>query len=167
MDEITEFIAVLDAECDLLKAEEQMLVSVAQPWRYHSDPLDDEPEHDLFWCVLEAGKWTVEAETCAGEGDETGAWRALAKAQQALLKSLSTKGRRIAKKAGNAKGGKRRNEGVRYKIFCIADDLLASDQKWRGLAARVAVELSKLDENKSETVIRKILKEQKHLLVNR
>ena len=125
MDEITEFIAVLDAECDVLKTKGQMLVSVSNPWRYYSPPLDDEREYEHLRSVLEAGRLTVEAESCAKAGDEAGAWCALAKAQQALLKSLSAKGRRIAKNSGHAKGGKSRNDKLRYQVFCIADDLLA------------------------------------------
>lgn len=159
MDEISEFISVLNAECEVLKKKGIVPVSVSEPWRYYSPPLDDEHEYEHLRAVLEAGKLAVEAETCTKTGDDAGAWCALAKAQQALLKALSARGRRIAKKIGQAKGGQGRDENLRHTVLCIADHLLESGQKERGLAAQVAIELSKEGLEMREDNIRKILKE--------
>lgn len=84
MDELDAFISVLNVECEVLKKSGVMLKSVDEPWRYYSVPLDD----------------------------ELGTWCALAKAQQALLMSLSAECKAKAKKLGQSKGGQSKNEGL-------------------------------------------------------
>lgn len=177
MDELGEFISILDAECDVLKKSGLMLNSKEQPWRYYSCPLDDEHEYELLRSVIEAGKYTVGAEKLVKAGDEPAAWRTLAKAQAALLKSLSSHGRAKAKTLGQAKGGQSRTkeqDDALYEIFCIADDLLRTDEflkrndPFSGLAPKVADELAKRHEDPiSENQVRKILNKLKHTLVNR
>lgn len=160
MDELSEFISVLNAECDVLKKSGFMPTSIDEPWRYYSAPLDDEHSHELLRAVIEAGRFTVEAETFVLTGDEAGAWRSLAKAQGALLKSLSSHGKAMAKKIGNSTGGKSKFDNVHYMVFCIADDLLAAGHKERGLARKVADELNKRGYPKNENQVKKILNEQ-------
>ena len=165
MDELNEFIMVLNAECDVLRKAGVMPESVEEPWRYYSAPLDDEHAHQLLRSVLEAGRFTVEAEGFLQRGDDF--WCSLAKAQGALLKSLSSHGKSISKVKGNSIGGRCKFDDVHYKIFCIADDFLAAGHPERGLAGKIAVELSKNGDDKTENQIREILKEQKHMLVTR
>ena len=160
MDEIREFIAVLDAECDVLKKAGIMLPSEAHPWRFYSCPLDGEHEYEHHRSVFEAGKLALEAESCAKAGDDAGAWWALAKAQQALLRSLSAEGKTKARKLGNAKGGQSKDEKLDFQVFCIADDLRAAGYSERGLARKIVDKIGGRDP-KSEKLIRKILGEQK------
>lgn len=168
MDELDEFISVLNAECDVLKKAGVVSGLVAEPWRYYSAPLDDEHEYQLLRAVLEAGRFAVEAEGLVHLGDEVGAWYSLVKAQGALLKSLSSHGKKIAKKLGNSTGGQSKFDDVYYKIFCIADDLIAEGHDERGLAGKVAVQLSRQHGiDKTENQVREIRKKQKHTLVAR
>ena len=168
MDKLNEFILVLNDECDALKKEGLMPNEVSEPWRYYSPPVEGEHEFEQLRAVLEAGKYAVQAEEYAAAGEDLGAWRELAKAQGALLKLFSLHGRKEAKKLGNSKGGKAKAEGVHYKIFCIADDLLADGHVERGLARKVSEKLSELHNiEKNENQVRVILKKQNHMLVNR
>jgi hypothetical protein len=171
MDEIKKdieyFISVLNAECDVLKKKEQIQPSIVEPWRYYSAPLDDGHEYEHLTSVLEAGRFIVEAEKLVLTGDEDAIWSLLAKAQKALLKSLSSLGKKESKRLGHSRGGQFKTDGIHFKIFCIADDLIEAGGSWRGLAAKVTRILSEQhgilkDENK----VRTILKEQKHLLAD-
>jgi hypothetical protein len=167
MDEVEEFIAVLNAECDFLKKNGLMPKLVTEPWRYYSEPLCDENDFQLLRAVINAGQFTVEAESLAIAGDEVGAWGSLAKAQNALLKSLSRCGKKVAKEFGNSTGGKSKGDDVYFKIFILADDLLASGHPERGLAGKIAKKLSDQGYEKTENQIRRIRMKQKHTLVGR
>lgn len=158
MDELEEFISILNAECDVLKKNRLMPKSEDEPWRYYSYPLDDEHEFEHLRSIIEAGKYTVQAEQCVEAGDELGACHTLIKAQQSLLKSLSVMGKSKAKKLGNAKGGETKGESIHYEIFCIADDLLAAGHNKRGLAAKIAKKLNEKGIEKNENRINNILK---------
>jgi len=139
MDEIDEFISILNAECEWLKNNDYMQKHIEEGWRSYSLPLCGEPDDDHFQAVFEAGKYTVEAESCLQDGCEDGAWRALAKAQAALLRSLSQKGKAVAKKEGQKRGGRAR--GSDLEVFCMIEDFLLSGEKKRGLARKVVDKL--------------------------
>lgn len=166
-----DFIKLLDAQCDVLKKNGQMVTSVKDPWRFYSPALDDENSFELLRAVIDAGRLTVEAETLIACGDETGAWRSLSLAQSTLLQSLSTYGKLKLKKIGNSLGGKSiSNEADEsyYYIFCIADDLISKGNNERGLAAKISKQLQeKYGIDKDENKVREIFNKQKHLLVNR
>lgn len=167
MEELQDFIGVLNSECDVLKAKGLMHQDQVEPWRYYSAPLDGEHQYELFRAVIESGRHTVEAELLHSEGDVLGAYKALSIAQAALLKSLSHCGKAEAKRIGNATGGKTKSDALHYQIFCIADDLLAQGESERGLARKVSEQLSFQGTHKTENQVREILKKQKHMLVNR
>ncbi|MGR5488482.1 hypothetical protein, partial [Vibrio alfacsensis] len=115
--------------------------------------LDGEHEHELFRAVIESGRHTVQAELLHSEGDVLGAYKALTKAQAALLKSLSHQGKSTAKKIGNSTGGKSKSDALHYQVFCIADDLLAQGESERGLARKVSEQLSFKGTNKTENQV--------------
>lgn len=167
MDEVNEFISVLNAECEVLKKNGVMPISVDEPWRFYSSPLDDEHEYESLRSVLEAGKFIIQAESYVKSGNEAGAWCALAKAQQALLRSLSAKGRLQAKKIGQSRGGQSYDANIKYKIFCIAEDLMLSGESKRALAGQISKELKKEGLTMEDEAIRKTLKKLKHVLVDR
>jgi len=162
---VNEFKTILDAECEVLKKDGRIQHSADNPWRYYDQPADDEHEFDHLRAVLEAGRMTVIAESYINSGNELGAWRSLSKAQQALLNFLSAAGKKAAKKRGNSKGGLAKNEGLHYKIFCIADDLLASGHSKIGLEKKVSDELSAKDNIQIDEIrIGQILKKIEHKL---
>ena len=165
MKDLEDFIVILNSECDALKSKGLMLSSVSEPWRFYSAPIDGEHEYGILRSVLESGKFVVEAELSVSQGDELDAFKSLVKAQGAMLKSLSSHGKGIAKKKGNASGGKSKFDDVHYQIFCIADDLLEKGASERGLARKISDRLT--DYQKSENQVLDILKKQKHMLVNR
>jgi hypothetical protein len=167
MRELDEFILILNAECDRLKKVGLMPESIAEPWRFYSLPLDDEHEHELLRSVIEAGRFVVDAEAKIRNLDENGAWCSFAKAQAALLISLSSAGRLAAKKHGQAKGGSVKQDAVHERVFIIADDLLAAGACERGLAAKVANVLGKEEIGKTENQVRDILKSQLHMRLKR
>lgn len=166
-----DFIKLLAAECDILKKNGQIATTIKDPWRFYSPPLDDENSFELLRAVIEAGKFTVEAETLLACGDENGAWRSLAIAQSTLLQSLSSHGKLQLKKIGNSLGGKSisdESDESYYFIFCIADDLISKGNNERGLAAKISHQLQKkYGIDKDENKVREIFNKQKHLLVNR
>lgn len=175
MDELNQFIKILNAECDKLKKLQQMQPHMKEPWRYYSPSLDQDIENDYqpLRAVINAGKFTIEAEKLVNAGKKNDAWKQLCLAQSALLKALSTNGKAKAKKIGNSLGGKADGEKTREAIFNIADDILSSDPiiashpKWRGLTSKVANKLSEKGIDKTDNHIRRILKELKPILVNR
>lgn len=159
MDELDEFISVLNAECDVLKKKGLMPKSEDEPWRYYSPPLDDEYEFEHLRAVLEAGKYTLEAEKCCDNGNDIGLYQYLVKAQQKLLNFLSTQGKSNIKKLGNSKGGSSKNDTVHNEIISIAEELLLSGHEMRGLAAKIAkIYSNKTGIDKDENRIRDILK---------
>jgi len=125
---------------------------VNEPWRYYSPPLDDEYSHDHLRAVIEAGLWLVKAE----QADDPTV--ALMKAQQALLRAISAKGRADALDEARRRGGKVYNDKLYYKIFCIADGLECVGVPPRNICRRVSDELSKLGIEKTSSQIRRILK---------
>lgn len=166
MKELNEFVSVLNAECAALKKKGLIQESIEEGWRFYSPPMDDEHEYEPLRSVLEAGRLMLKAEE-ALVSEEKSAWQLLAMAQGALLKSLSTHGKAIAKAKGNAKGGEFRSDEIYYLVFCLADDLIASGSPRRGLAAKINLGLAKKGITKTDGQVRSILKKINDKLVNR
>lgn len=168
MDELAGFISDLNAACENLQKKDLMPPLVKEPWRYYSPPLDDEHEFQPLRSVLEAGRFTVEAEFLFKIGDDSTALEKLERARQLLNKSQSKEGKAESKKRGNAAGGRSKVEGAHYEIFRIADDLLAEGADERGLAGKVSRRLmSETAYEKDENKVKVILNKQKHLRVDR
>jgi hypothetical protein len=167
MDELDEFIEVLRGECSVLIKNETMMPGDEDAWRYYSSPLDEEAESDHLRAVLNAGKLTLEAKKCYLEGNENGTFACLARAQAALLRSISAIGKAESKKIGRSQGGKSRNESVREEVVLIADHLIETGAPWKGLASKVANELSLKKIVMREDKIKQILDENATALLNR
>jgi len=152
-EDLHEFINILNAECDVLKKEYPLMRSIEEPWRLYSSPLDDESKHDHLRAVLEAGRWTVAAESSKEPLVE------LFKAQQALLRGITTYGKELRRKHYQSLGGQKgHDEKLREKIFYMADELLESGHEQRGLAAEISRRLSAEGIDKREDSVREIIK---------
>lgn len=167
MDELDEFIKVLRGECQVLIRAGKMMPDEPDAWRFYSPPLDGEYESDHLRAVLNAGKLTLIAEEYYSDGDSNAAFIYLAKAQAALLKSISSIGKAESKKLGRSRGGQSRDESIRKDVIYIADDLLNEGAAWRGLASKVAIKLSENGDELREGKIKQILDDEKSALLER
>jgi len=165
MDEIDEFISILNAECEWLKNNGYMQKHIEEGWRFYSLPLCGEPDDDRFQAVFEAGRIVCQAEKLIKISDEAGAKKLLASARGVLLKPLCAHGRRHSKLRGNSKGGSSKDEKFRELIFEMAEDLMLSGQPRRGLASKVAWKLSEkgqvVTDQKINNIIDKLIQDGK------
>jgi len=130
------FIDILNAEAERLEKDNLIPSGVNEPWRYSDKPMDCELPHQPLRAYLNAGKFTVEAESCVQHNNLTGAWTALAKAQNSFLYPMSASGKKAMRKERAKKAGRAgKLDYFRKRAEAIAIDLIISGRYKAGKKA--------------------------------